>query len=287
MTRASCLYEGMLRHRRFEPIEFGFRYPIRLLYLDLAELDDLFRESRLWSIERWAPARYRRSDHLGPPEEPLEVSVRRLVEARLGHAPDGPIRLLTSPSYFGLAFNPVSLHYCFEADGDTLGAIVAEITNTPWGERHCYVLDLAERDSDISDVALARHRETSKSFHVSPFMEMAMHYDWRVLTPGRSLTLSLRTELSSRPPATNREYEAPYSQTDLVLNRCEFDKATLRKAFWRAPILSGQMLFRTYWQAFRLAWRRVPFVRHPPIEWPHDFDAPDLTGESSPIDAGD
>ncbi|MBW2397430.1 MAG: DUF1365 domain-containing protein, partial [Deltaproteobacteria bacterium] len=276
MTRASCLYEGMVRHRRFEPIEIGFRYPIQLLYLDLAELDGLFRGSRLWSTHGRAPARFHRADHLGPAEEPLEVSVRRLLASRLGRAPDGPIRLLTGPRMLGFVFNPISFYYCFETDGQTLSALVAETTNTPWGEHHCYVLDLMEPPSERSDGAHAQRRKTPKSFHASPYMEMGMNYEWRVRTPGRGLTLSVLSEFSKRPPATNREYGAPYSQADLVLNRRELDPASLRAAFWRAPLLPGRVLGAIYWQALRLAWRRVPFVKHPAVRWPRTFDDPEL-----------
>lgn len=287
---ASCLYEGMVRHQRFEPVEFGFRYPIQLLYLDLDELDRVFAGSRLWSVEGRTPASFRRSDHLGNPDEPLDESVRRLVEARLGRRPRGPVRLLTALRHLGLVFNPISVYYLFEPDGETLDAVVGEVTNTPWGERHCYVLDLSDRAEggpaasehptdrghDAEPRAGRARRATPKAFHVSPFMEMAMGYDWRIQTPGRSLTLSIRSELSSRSPSSRRAAGAPYFQADLALTRRAIEPATLRRAFWRAPFLSGRVLLGIYWQALRLARRRVPIVRHPPARWPQHFADPDL-----------
>jgi DUF1365 family protein len=276
MTQASCLYQGMLRHRRFEPIEIGFRYPVRFLYLDLAELDDAFGDSRLWSIENRAPARFLRTDHLGPANEPLDASVRHLLKTRMGWAPAGPIRLLTQPRVFGFLWNPLSLYYCFEADGQTLTALVAEVKNTPWGEHHCYVLDLTTRDSDQSSEARARRRSTSKSFHASPFMEMAMQYEWRVRTPGRTLTLSILSEHSNRPPSKNREYGAPYSQADLVLNRREIDPGSLRSTFWQSPLVPLRTRLAGYWQAWRLVWRRVSISKHPNDRWPRTLDDPRL-----------
>jgi len=284
MTQVSCLYEGMVRHRRFEPLEIGFRYPIELLYLDLGDLDeadDVFGDSRLWSSTKRAPVRFRRVDHLGPADQPLDVSIRQLVETRLGRTPKGPVRLLTSPRYFGLIFNPISLFYCFEADAQTLGALVAEVTNTPRGERHCYVLDLALSDLDGSDGGRAQRRMIPKAFPVSPFMEMEMNYEWRVRTPDRNLTLSIRNELAKRSPSASREFGAPYSQTDLVLNRRELDSTSLRASFWRAPLRPGSVLFGVYRQALRLAWRRVPFIAHPPTRWPRSFDDPELIRGSS------
>ena len=181
MSRASCLYEGSVRHRRFEPVEHGFRYPIQLLYLDLSELPELFRDSRLWSIEGATPVSFHRVDHFGDPKRPIDACVRELVEHRIGHRPSGPVRLLTSPRYLGFAFNPISVYYCFASDGERLEALVGEVTNTPWGERHCYVLDLRSQDAPSAapvdeQPARVRGRETAKAFHVSPFMEMEMSY---------------------------------------------------------------------------------------------------------------
>ena len=194
MTRASCLYEGMLRHRRFEPIEVGFRYPIQFLYLDLSELGHVFDESRLWSVEAAAPAQFLRRGHLGPPTENLTASIRRLLMTRLGRAPDGPTRLLCSPRYLGLLFNPLSLYYCFEEDGETLGALVAEVTNLPKGERHCYVLDLNRQARDGAESAAPGRQETPKQLPGSPFSGMEINYEWRVRSPDPTLTLTIRSE---------------------------------------------------------------------------------------------
>jgi len=278
MSLESCLYEGMVRHRRFEPVEHGFRNRIQLLYLDLEELDRVFEGSRLWSNEGRAPIRFRRGDHLGPVAEPLADSVDRLLTTRLQRPSRGPIRLLTSPRHFGLVFNPVSLYYCFDASGAALDALVAEVTNTPWGERHCYVLDLAGVQPRRGRV-LESH--SPKRFHVSPFMEMEMQYDWQIGIPARSLTLSIRSELRERPPASARAHGAPYFQADLALSRREIDPRRLRRAFWREPFLSGRILLGIYWQAFRLAAKRVPGVRHPERRWPREFADPALLQRES------
>lgn len=273
MSLESCLYEGMVRHHRYEPVEHGFRTRIQLLYLDLGERDRVFEGSRLWSDEGRAPIRFRRRDHLGPPTEPLTCSVDRLLTTRLGRPSRGPIRLLTSPRHFGLVFNPVSLYYCFDASGTALDALVAEVTNTPWGERHCYVLDLAGVEPRRGRVLESR---SPKRFHVSPFMEMEMQYDWQIGIPSRSLTLSIRNELRERPPSSTRRQGVPFFRADLALRRREIDPQRLRRAFWREPLLSGRILLGIYGQALRLAAKRVPWVRHPERRWPRELADPAL-----------
>ena len=127
----SAIYHGSLRHRRFAPRPHVFGYPLFMVYLDLAELDTVFKGHWLWSTRRAAPARFVRADHLGDPAQPLDQAVRDLVESRGGQRPLGPIRLLTHLRYFGYAFNPVSFYYCFDAAGERVECIVAEVNNTP------------------------------------------------------------------------------------------------------------------------------------------------------------
>ena len=132
----SALYEGWVRHRRHRPVAHEFRFPLCMVYLDLDELPELFRDSWLWSAERPALAWFRRADHLGPPDAPLAQCVRDRVAAITGRRPAGPVRLLTHLRYAGFAMNPVSFYYCFDAGGERLEAVLAEVTNTPWRERH-------------------------------------------------------------------------------------------------------------------------------------------------------
>ena len=137
----SCLYKGRVGHRRYTPVRHEFKYRIFLVYLDLSELDEVFRGRWLWSTRRPTIAWFRRADHFGDPSQSLDESVRSLVQQRTGVWPTGPVRLLTHLRYFGYVMNPVSFFYCFKADGTELQNVVAEVHNTPWNERHCYVLE--------------------------------------------------------------------------------------------------------------------------------------------------
>src|SRR4029077_460222 len=129
--------------------------------------------------------RFRRRDYLGDSAVPLQRAVRDVVEDQTGARPEGPIRLLTPPRSFGHCFNPVSFYYCFEPRGEHLQALVAEVTNTPWGERHAYVIEGKQRDPSV----LAG--EFDKALHVSPFMGMDHRYETRAAAPAETLSVHI------------------------------------------------------------------------------------------------
>ncbi|MGQ0510179.1 MAG: DUF1365 domain-containing protein [Betaproteobacteria bacterium] len=240
----SALYTGSLRHRRFAPGPREFRYRLFMAWLDLAELDEVFRGRWLWSVRRPALAWFRRGDYLGNPAVPLDQAVRDLVAAETGRRPAGPIRLLTHLRMFGHCFNPVSFYYCYDAAGAKVETIVAEITNTPWNERHAYVLPA--RGGEL------RFR-FGKAFHVSPFLPMALQYDWRFGAPGARLAVHMR----------NLDGGAKVFDATLDLERREISAGSLAAALSRFPLMPLQVVAAIYWQAFRLWTRRTPFHAHP------------------------
>lgn len=236
----SCLYEGRVRHRRWRPVAHAFEVPLYLVYLDLAELPRVFAGRWLWSTRRPAPARFHRADHLGDPRVPLDRAVRDLVEARLGRRPAGPIRLLTQLRSFGWVFNPVSFFYCFDATGRRVETVVAEVTSTPWRERHCYVV----RPSDCA----------AKALHVSPFLPMELEYRFRFGAPGRALAARIETR--------GRD-GAPLFDAVLALRRREITGRSLARAWVRYPAMTVQGIAAIYWQAWRLHRKGAPFHPHP------------------------
>jgi DUF1365 family protein len=220
-----------------------------MMYLDLDELPTLFAKRWLWSAKRPAIARFRRSDHLGPAEQPLIEAVRDLVEADTGQRPAGPVRLLTNLSYFGYVFNPVSFYYCFAEDGRTVEFIVAEVSNTPWGEQDTYVMNC--RDGAPS--RRAWHFSPEKKMHVSPFMPMDIEYSWVLAQPAERLTVYM---------ANSREGKR-FFDASMTLARSEITGPSLAGVLLRFPFMTAKVIAAIYWQALRLWLKRVPFYWHP------------------------
>ena len=245
----SALYEGRVRHRRFFPVDHRFEYRVFYPYLDLSELPDVLEPLPGWSARRAAVARFVRSDHVGDPSQPLHESVRDVVESRCGARPEGPIRLLALPRTLGVAFNPVSFFYCFRND-ETLGHIVAEVDNTPWGERHCYAVDVA-RD-DLGEGQAMRFR-VPKAFHVSPFHPMAQEYEWRFTLPGRSLVVHME----------NREGDRVLGDATLTLHRRPLTRRNATLTLLRHPAMAATVVGGIYSQAARLWWKGAPYHPHP------------------------
>lgn len=245
----SAIYEGWVRHRRHDPVEHEFKYPLFMAYIDLAELPWVFDGCRGWSARRPAIARFRRSDYLGDPKRPLAECVREAVVERSGAEPKGPIRLLTNLRYFGHTFNPVSFYYCFDEAGEHVDAVLAEVTNTPWGERHSYLLGRAAGSDRVI------RGEIDKAFHVSPLMDMEHTYDWRSTEPGSRLQVHIE---SSSPGAEASDFDATLS-----LDRQELSPASARRALVRYPAMTMQVVAKIYWQSLRLWLKGVPYFPHP------------------------
>jgi DUF1365 family protein len=219
------------------------------MYLDLGELDTVFEGRWFWSTSRTTLARFRRENHYGDPEQPLDESIRDLVVDRIGKRPEGPIRLLTHLSYFGYCFNPISVYYCFDRDDSRLETIVAEVNNTPWGERHCYVLS---GDMNLGDERNRRFR-TGKELHVSPFMEMNVTYDWLLTEPSDSLVVRIN----------NSGDRKRFFNATLILKRQEISGSSLARMLVEFPFMTFKVIWGIHWQALRLWLKGCPVKTHP------------------------
>jgi DUF1365 family protein len=269
---ASALYEGGVRHRRFAPRRHTVRAGLYLLLLDHDELDRAdgpLRPGGPLGPERWWPAHYRRTDYLdGDAAVPLGDAVRDLVADRTGVRPDGPVQTHTQVRTEGYVFNPLTVHYCL-APGPVgpggrraLEVVVLEVTNTPWHERHCYVVDARPAAAATGPDAVAVghtdargrvHATMPKALHVSPFMGMDQTYRLTCTPPGERLWLRLE----------NVEHGSRVFDADLALRRRPLTRRELLRQLVARPLLTYRVWAGIHAHAVALAARRVPFVAHP------------------------
>ena len=245
---ASAIYNGTIRHRRFGDVENAFEHGLALAYVDLDELPSLLGGRLVGRGPK--VVRFRRDDYLGDPAESLGDSVRALVASRTDARPEGPVRVLTQLRSFGHCFNPVSFYYCFDASGEQLEAVVAEVTNTPWGERHAYAL---ARDGAAANGSTVIRGDSEKALHVSPFMSMDHRYSWRVAAPGDSLSVHIEN---------HRRGELAFDAT-LSMRRRELTPRAMADATLRYPVATGRVLALIYAHAVALKLKGARVHPHP------------------------
>jgi hypothetical protein len=244
---ASALYEGWVAHRRIEPVPHSFRYRVFLPLFDLDELPGLLDRFPLWSARRPAPARFRRGDYLGGSISLIEAA-REQVHDRVGRRPAGPVRLLANPRYLGVGFNPVSFYFLHGLDGEEVEAVIAEVTNTPWGERTTYVLDGRERGRGGAITGTF-----DKEMHVSPFQPLDQRYEIALSEPGEDLRVTIRNLQEGREVFV----------ATMALRRREMTRARMTLTLLRYPPMTIATLARIYANATRLKLRGAPFHPHP------------------------
>ncbi|MDX1649226.1 MAG: DUF1365 domain-containing protein [Myxococcota bacterium] len=247
----SALYEGVVRHRRHASPAHEIRFRSLWVYLDLEEGDRAFAGSRLWGLERRALVSLRRP-LAGDGGRPLVEAVRATVEARTGRRPEGRVGLLAMPRFAGLGFDPVRFFYVGDAGAPGLSALVAEVTNTPWHERHVYV---ATPEPGTAPGGAGLRAELPKAFHVSPFLPMDLRYRFRVRPPGPRLGLALEV----------RRGGAKVFEASLALRRREMDGAALWRALPRVAVQPARVLAGIYAHALRLHRKGAAFHPHPHV----------------------
>ncbi len=265
-----------------------------MLYLDLDELEVLFAEKWYTSIAKFNLVSFKREDYFRPEEPCLKTAVIKRVNEELGIAKGGcdsdceskydaddttiaSVRALLHARYLNYTFNPVVFYYCFNANDQAI-AILAEITNTPWGERHDYVLPLhpSLNNSAIEHAVKGQNKHSftfDKAFHVSPFNPMNMEYRWVFSEPAESLHVHMDNHLLL-PPEHSVESDSDdaslnskrvgekHFDATLVMKRLDY-RENISRVLIRYPFMSVKVSSGIYWQALKLWLKKAPFYDHP------------------------
>ena len=254
---ASSFLEGSIRHRRLAPVGHEFTYPIGLYGIRLSEWERLPELSPAISTRRLNRLWFRRRDYFQPGNGRLDEAVRRHVFLATDWYPDGPVELVTQPRYYGWCFNPVSFYLCYAADADHQDnpvpeAILAQITNTPWHERHSYCLSGGDIQESERGWRTRRYR-FPKQFHVSPFNPMEQDYEWLFGFHRDGLKVHMNV----------RGAEGKAFDATLALNRYPLDRSTIRYALGRYPAETIRASIGIHWNALRLWLKGAVFHDHP------------------------
>jgi DUF1365 family protein len=248
---ALSLCDGAVMHARFRPKPHRFDYRIVSLLIDIDRLDEAGRTSPLFSVDRFNLYAFRRADH-GPADgSDLRAWIEREL-ARAGLAePPARILLHCGPRVLGFGFDPISVWFCYDA-GDTLTALVYQVRNT-FGDRHSYVAPVAPGETGPEGI----RQERAKLFHVSPFMDLAMRYRFRILPPGRGLRIRI----------LEVDRDGPMFAASHVARLQPLTSAGIARSFLRVPWVSLKVVGAIHYEALRLWLKGMPFFGRP--EPPH------------------
>ena len=242
----SALYIGHVMHHRLRPRVHRLRYRLFTMLFDLDELDGLAARLRLFSRGRFNLLAFCDRDFGDGTAVPLRAQAETLL-AKAGLAHGGPIRILAMPRILGFAFNPLTMWFCHDRNGE-LSALIYEVNNT-FGERHSYLLPVVAGASD--DV----RQGTTKRFHVSPFLPMAMTYSFRVRPPGDTLAVAIAADDDQGAVlfAVHRAKRHDLTDTALI------------GALVTHPLLTIKVVVGIMWEALLLWLKRVPVHHHPGV----------------------
>ena len=242
----SAFYVGRLAHARTTPKPHRFSYRVFMPFVDVERISDVTHRAIGWGSRRWAPARFIRSDFIGDENLTVAEAVKRRIFEETNQHFEGRIFLLANWRYFGLQNNPIACYFCKGTSSERLEFIVAEVTNTPWGERHSYVLPV-----DHSGAVF--QTEFQKELHVSPFHGMQQQYRWSSTVPDETLAIKL----------TNLENGKRVFHASLTLSRLPITRFTGLSLLARFPFETAKVTAGIYWQALVLFLRRLPLFAHP------------------------
>ncbi|KHT56467.1 hypothetical protein RJ41_03710 [Alteromonas marina] len=238
----SAIYKGKVYHQRFKPTQHKFDYDIYLFWLKLEsdELNALSDTLTYFSAHSKARVRFKREDYLGDPSISLKQAVlERMTELNGGKTLNGDVFMLGQLRMWGLYFSPVNFYYLRNVEGKYTH-MLAEVSNTPWNERHHYLVNLDTQ------------ADTPKAFHVSPFNPMDMTYKWSISQPSSRLSLAMDCVRE------DKEFSAGINLTKFTL-----DNANLSAALKRIPSMTIKTVAGIYWHALKLLLKRTPLYTHP------------------------
>lgn len=235
----SHLFIGTVRHRRFSPVKHSLNYTLFSPCIDLDELAKV--QERIWGLgdKWWHWARIKRSDYVGKTGD-WKSAVHQKIYEITGDEVNGKVLAVVQLRYMGIYFSPVNFYYVFDAQ-QNWKYLLAEVSNTPWNERHYYVVP-----------ANQKRWVHNKAFHVSPFNPINQSYLWRI----KPLTKQLFIHLECY------ENDKVFDAT-MVMKEIPLSSRALIAQLIKTPVMAVKMVIGIYWNALKLWCKGAPFYSHP------------------------
>jgi len=239
MNLNSGIFCGQVVHRRFEPVLHKFKYKMSMFGIDIDEINHISQKFALFGTSKFSPVKFNQKDYIVNEPGDLKERIASKVKSLGGKWDGTKVLMLIQCRCLGIYFSPVNFFYCYNKDG-SCELMLAEVSNTPWNERHYYLIDVLNPDM------------TKKTFHVSPFMQLNMKYKWRVSEPLEKVNISIANHFE--------ETEAAVFDAHLTLRKTPLTSLNLIKSWISLPLMVFKIVTLIYWQALKLFIKRVPFV---------------------------
>jgi DUF1365 family protein len=248
----SYIYQGNIIHRRFIPKAHSFDYSLYMLAFDLDDIKKTEKTKEglgIFGFSWFHPLRFMEKDYVKGEPYSLSERINQKVKRLSGHSDITKVVMLVQVRCFGVYFSPANFYFCYDKD-DQCTQMLAEVSNTPWNERHYYLINLLGENID---------KTTDKVFQVSPFMDLAMTYFWHVKPPSSDhnrLFIKIQNKVVDKDTGDiNKIFDV-----SLVMEKKPFTKKSLFTIWCQLPVMSVKVVSGIYWQALKLFVKRVPFI---------------------------
>jgi uncharacterized protein len=244
---AAALYFGEVMHARLKPMGHRFNYRVMSLLIDLDRLEEADRQCSLFAVNRAALYSFNEADHGERDGSPLRAYAQARADEHGIDLTGGRVLLLCYPRLLGYTFNPLSVYFCYRGDG-RLALLIYEVRNT-FGDIHAYILPV--QPGHISDAGIRQQHD--KQFYVSPFIDMAMRYHFRVSPPAESVRLRI----------LETDREGPLLAASFSGRRRALTTPALLRSVFSLPLVTLKIMAAIHWQALRLWLKGARLVPRP------------------------
>ena len=238
----SCIYNGNVIHKRFKPKKHFFKYKVFSLLIDLSELPKLNSELNFFSLNKFNLISFYEKDHGDRDGSSLFEWVKNNLSKNSISTENIKVKLLCYPRILGYVFNPLSIFFVYDKN-ENLISILYEVKNT-FGEQHTYVFKVENENKLVQN-------NCSKKFHVSPFIEMECNYFFRILNPGKKLSVII--------DQYDKEGKILFASQDG--ERSDLTCKNLMKSYAKHPLMTFKIISAIHFEAFKLWIKGIKFIK--------------------------